>query len=794
MTPNPMRTIDIPRSKPDISYPVAVPPTRTKFLQGFYDLPIGTKQLIGLCIAQLVSVVGLAGGGALLNQEQGRKQLESQAKSELAVVEINYNIKINQMGFGFRGQSDNIDIIAAAKTSRLGQPIPKALEAQVSKILKNEITARKIEYATLVGRDRKILVSANANRQGETFDPNGLVTKILSTPDAQIKTTEIVTWEELKKENPTLPKGFTNQDALIRYTFTPVKDPSTGEVIGALVSGDIVNNKLPIVESTLKAFGGGYTAVYFRGQSGEVVLASSLNAPKGKVISEELKRVNQPLADFSVLQDAIAAKGTPVTRRISQGGVNYTVATKAIANSQNVPVALLVQATPETELEALSANSLLLQLIVTAVVLTINISLAFILGNAIAKPIKKLQANAQRFSEGDRDVRTEVFAKDEVGQLTGVFNQMSDRLQEVIDRQEAEVERIGQARQEARQEADIATEEQRQQKELLQTSALELLMAVDPISRGDLTVRAQVTEDEIGTIADSYNATVRSLREIVSQVQTASQQVLSTTNNSEVSIQSLSTEALRQAAEITTALQKIAEMTDSIALVTSTVATAESSLQEANATVKEGEAAMDRTVQEFLAIRNTVSETAEKVEQLAESSLKISQVVNLIGSFAAQTNILALNASMEAARAGEEGRGFAVVADEVRSLARQSAKATSEIEKMVADIQAQAKELAASMQIGAKQVATGTQIVDTARQSLDKISIVSAQINSLVEAIAAATITQSQASQSVTKTMNNVAAIADNSSGEAIHVVDGFKQLLVLAQQLQSSVQRFKVS
>ncbi len=348
---------------------------------------------------------------------------------------------------------------------------------------------------------------------------------------------------------------------------------------------------------------------------------------------------------------------------------------------------------------------------------------------------------------------------------------------------------------EAQIQSLFAQEQQAQDsKQLLQRRVMELLIEVDPISRGDLTVRAKVTEDEIGTVADSYNSTVASLRTIVSQVQTASQQVLDTTNSSEISIQSLSSEALRQSLEITTALQEITGMSDSIHLVTSTAAKAEAAVEEATATVKEGEAAMNRTVDEFTAIRNTVADTAKKVEQLGESSQKISQVVNLITSFAAQTNILALNASMEAARAGEEGRGFAVVADEVRSLARQSAKASSEIEKMISDIQTQTKALAISMQIGAKQAETGTQIVDTARQSLDKIAVVSAQINSLVGAIAQAAVTQTQTSESVTKAMNKVAAIADTTSDEATHVVDGFKQLLILAKQLQSNVERFKVS
>jgi methyl-accepting chemotaxis protein len=379
-------------------------------------------------------------------------------------------------------------------------------------------------------------------------------------------------------------------------------------------------------------------------------------------------------------------------------------------------------------------------------------------------------------SDRDRAQTVEIQSKDELVQVQQNLLELNKEL-------EAQAQSLSQQEREAQDS-----------REFMQQRALELLMEVDPISRGDLTVRAKVTADEIGTIADSYNATVSSLRQIVTQVQDASQQVLTTTSDSGTSIQSLSTEALRQSQEVNDALADIARMSNSIAMVATTAQKAEAAVEEANTTVKAGEDAMSRTVDGFLAIRDTVTEATAKVQRLGESSEKISKVVNLIGTFAAQTNLLALNASMEAARAGEEGRGFAVVANEVRSLARQSAKATAEIEKMVAEIQSGTQEVVAAMATGAEQVATGTQLVDDARQSLTKIVLVSEQISGLVEAIAQATVTQSQASESVTETMNNVAAIAGKTSSEANQVSASFKQLLTLAQDLQASVEKFKVS
>ncbi len=355
-------------------------------------------------------------------------------------------------------------------------------------------------------------------------------------------------------------------------------------------------------------------------------------------------------------------------------------------------------------------------------------------------------------------------------------------------------------------------EQQKAGKEFLQKRALELLIEVDPVSKGDLTIRANVTEDEIGTVADSYNSTISSLRKIVTQVQQAAIQVAATTTNNQDSVQGLSTGAIRQTEEIAAALAQIEKMSTSIRAVAANASQAEVAVQQATATVKAGDLAMNRTVHSILAIRETVTETmnrtvhsilairetvtetSKKVKRLGESSQKISQVVNLIGRFAAQTNLLALKASIEAARAGEEGRGFAVLADEVRVLARQSADATGDIEALVKDIQTETNEVVAAMETGTEQVVTGTRLVDETRQSLNKITAVSNEISQLVAAISSAATLQSEASDSVTHTMTDVAAIADKTSIGVNSVSVSFNELLVVAQELQVSVGQFKVS
>ncbi len=345
----------------------------------------------------------------------------------------------------------------------------------------------------------------------------------------------------------------------------------------------------------------------------------------------------------------------------------------------------------------------------------------------------------------------------------------------------------------ARGLAEINAKQEKERIEELQRRVMQLLMEVDPVSRGDLTIRAKVTEDEIGTVADSYNATIESLRRIVGQVQGTVTQVVDTASGSGQAVLTLASGANQQTEEITGALGSIEQMALSIRQVATNAAQAEIAVQKATATVKQGDAAMDKTVEGIFAIRETVGEAAKKVKRLGESSQKISKVVNLISSFAEQTNLLALNASIEAAHAGEEGRGFAVVADEVRSLARQSAQATAEIEALVAEIQSETNQVSAAMESGTAQVVTGTQLVETARQNLTQIADVSEQIRGLVADIAQATGQQTAASEQVSTVMQDVVGIANQTSESVDQVSNSLAALVNLAQSLDESVGQFKV-
>jgi methyl-accepting chemotaxis protein len=393
----------------------------------------------------------------------------------------------------------------------------------------------------------------------------------------------------------------------------------------------------------------------------------------------------------------------------------------------------------------------------------------------------------ERLTDSDR--------RDEIGTLSQDLNKMVEQLEVLIVEKQKEAERLVEARQEVSQsEAELRVQEQREAKEALQKRALELLIEVDPISRGDLTVRANVTEDEIGTIADSYNSMIRNLRKLVEQVQAASVSVSQMLTDKEQTISNVSSGANQQVQAISKTLERIHTLTESIAEIGTFAAQAEEQVSYTNQALKEGDAAMTSTVDGFNAIRETVVETSEKVKLLEEASQKITKVIKLISGFASQTNMLALNASIEAARAGEEGQGFSVVANEVRALAQRSAKATMEIRQLVEEIQFQSRDLSKAMEIGTEQVNSGSQLVEESRQRLTEIAFSSQRVNQLVQEISESASEQVQTSEEVSRTIENVALIAANNSTQTESMTEAFSELRKVAQELQVNVSQFKVS
>ncbi|MEO0704909.1 MAG: GAF domain-containing protein [Cyanobacteria bacterium J06649_5] len=330
-------------------------------------------------------------------------------------------------------------------------------------------------------------------------------------------------------------------------------------------------------------------------------------------------------------------------------------------------------------------------------------------------------------------------------------------------------------------------------KELLQQQVIQLLKAVGPALQGDLTVRAKVTETEVGTVASAYNNTLGSLQKIILQVQAAANQVGETSKLSETSAVSVTQQAEEQAKALAQALARVQKMVESTEAVANDAQQVEAAAQQANQIVQRGDTAMNLTVDGIMAIRSTVAETNQRVKRLSESSQKVSKIVSLISHFTTQTQLLALNASIEATRAGQYGRGFAVVADEVRSLARQSAEAATEIEQFVQEIQMGTAEVSTAMETGIQQVAEGTDMVTDARQNLTAIVEATGQISQLIADITQTTHKQADEFKVVTKTMTEATEIANQTSTDSNALAHSIQQVLETAEDLQSSAGKFKV-
>jgi twitching motility protein PilJ len=404
---------------------------------------------------------------------------------------------------------------------------------------------------------------------------------------------------------------------------------------------------------------------------------------------------------------------------------------------------------------------------------------AWLAGSRTTKQIKRssdnLQAQFESVMHGEMNPRAAVYAHDEFGKLSSTFNQM---IQTIIA---------------STTEAQRKAEEQEQAKEDLQRQVIRLLDDVEGAARGDLTVQAEVTADVLGAVADSFNLTIQNLREIVLQVKTAAKQVSEAAKENESFARSLSSDALRQAEELSVTLNSVQMMTESIQRVADSAREAEDVAKLASQTALRGGEAVELTMAGILDIRETVAETTRKVKRLGESSQEISKIVGLISQIASRTNLLALNASIEAARAGDAGRGFAIVADEVRQLADRAAKASKEIEQIVLQIQSETGTVQQAMDLGTQQVIDGTKRAEQARQSLSDIIQVSQRIDELVRSITEDTIRQTETSRTVAQVMQSVELTAQETSQESQRVSASLQNLVGVARGLQESVERFRV-
>ncbi len=333
--------------------------------------------------------------------------------------------------------------------------------------------------------------------------------------------------------------------------------------------------------------------------------------------------------------------------------------------------------------------------------------------------------------------------------------------------------------------------EQAEQNERNQQAILRLLDEMGSLADGDLTVEATVTEDITGTIADSFNYAIEELRKLVATVNETAIMVDSAAKQTESTASHMAKAAENQTREINAATESIVSMAASIEEVSGNAERSSDVARHSVEVAHKGGEAVRRTIDGMNTIRETIQDTSKRIKRLGESSQEIGNIIELINDIAEQTNILALNASIQASMAGEAGRGFAVVADEVQRLAERSTNATKQIEVLVRTIQADTNEAVVSMERSTTDVVGGALLAENAGAALDEIEQVSNQIASLVQNISSSARQQAGSAADVTRRTTRLREISEQTGKATTATAAAISKLSELASQLRKTVAGF---
>ena len=326
-----------------------------------------------------------------------------------------------------------------------------------------------------------------------------------------------------------------------------------------------------------------------------------------------------------------------------------------------------------------------------------------------------------------------------------------------------------------------------------QNAILRLLDEIADLADGDLRSYATVSEDFTGAIADSINFAIDQLRELVSRINDTSTEVARYTQDTQHITNQLAEASEHQAQEIAGASAAINEIAMSIDQVSSNASESADVAQRSVQIASNGADVVNRSIEGMDTIREQIQETSKRIKRLGESSQEIGNIVSLINDIADQTNILALNAAIQASMAGEAGRGFAVVADEVQRLAERSATATKQIENLVKTIQTDTNEAVISMEQTTAEVVRGANLAKDAGVALDEIQKVSDDLAKLIASISNAAKQQSSSASHIAKTMSVVQEITSQTNSATFDTARSVGELATMAESLQQSVTNFKL-
>lgn len=416
--------------------------------------------------------------------------------------------------------------------------------------------------------------------------------------------------------------------------------------------------------------------------------------------------------------------------------------------------------------------------------------IAWMILRSLLKPINSLKKAAEALAAGKTDTTATVRSQDELGSLGTSFNTMSSNISDLL----SEVRAKTLLAESAAHEAEIARSEAVRHQDYLSQKVEEILYQMQRLANGDLTTQLAIeARDTIGRLFEGFNTAVSTMGNLVGKVISAVDTTAAAAAQISAASEQLASGLNVQSGETAQVAAAVEEMTRTIAENTYQITLVANEASQTSKEALQGGTIVRETIQGMNAVAEVVMSSAKTIEELGKSSEQIGAVIQTIEEIADQTNLLALNAAIEAARAGEQGRGFAVVADEVRKLAERTTKATKEIAHTIQRIQEETGRAVAAMHGGREQVEFGKRAAANAAQALETIIHRTATVSDTITHIAAASEEQSKASDDIAQRMEQIRNVSEQSAYSVRDVAKTAESLRSMADTLQRLTTQFTV-